>query len=44
MSSAADERNVLRFRMHAAPQVLTVVAGPNGAGKSTFVEKFLQPL
>src|ERR1051325_2439414 len=44
MSNAADERNVLRFRIQAASRVLVVVAGPNGAGKSTFVREFLQPL
>ncbi|HEY6138775.1 MAG TPA: zeta toxin family protein [Thermoanaerobaculia bacterium] len=44
MSTAADERNILRFRIHAATRVLVVVAGPNGAGKSTFVQDVLQPL
>jgi len=44
MTTADDERNVLRFRISSAPQVLVVVAGPNGAGKTTFVGKFLQPL
>ncbi len=44
MSSAADERNILRFRIHSASRMLVVLAGPNGAGKSTFVQKFLQPL
>jgi predicted ABC-type ATPase len=42
--SAADERNLLRFRIHAAARVLVILAGPNGAGKSTFVGQFLQPL
>jgi len=44
MSTAADERKILRFRIHAAARALVVVAGPNGAGKSTFVQEFLQPL
>jgi predicted ABC-type ATPase len=42
--SAADERNLLRFRLHTASRMLVIVAGPNGAGKSTFVQHFLQPL
>ena len=44
MSTARDERNILRFRIHAASRVLVVIAGPNGAGKSTFVQEILQPL
>ncbi len=44
MSTASDERNILRFRIHAASRVLVVIAGPNGAGKSTFVQEILQPL
>lgn len=44
MSSAASERNILRFRIQSASRMLVVVAGPNGAGKSTLVREYLQPL